>query len=195
LITDKQVETFWREDTFRNDTWFLVWFFGFISGLVIVAHIFKHVFKVKWKMWLMNDTVDGDYGTDDFIDSVNNKKGWDAFMTLFGLFKMHKGLYSAFWWWWRNKAWNFYTRTVPEWDAGRVDKFRVMKLTIPDIKMYDKGRYNRFKKANKSKGIYGINYYCYQLNGKVFCNYSEATPNKEKQFGAGGNEWRNWTKR
>ena len=179
MITDKEITAFWIRFALREIVYFLVWFSGFISGLVIISHIIKHVFKVKIKFWLLNDTVDGDYGADWWLKREGLKPG----------------LWSAFRWWWRNKAWNFYTRTVPEWDAGRVDKFRVIELTISDIQMYEMGRYNRFKKANKSKGIYGINYYCYQLNGKVFCNYSEATPNKEKQFGAGGNEWRNWTKR
>jgi len=196
MISDTEVDTSWS--IYRNHMrmWFLVWFFGFISSAVLWAFILKHAFKVKWKMWLLNDTVDGDFGTDSWIAAVNAKKGIKAFRTLFGLFKLKRGLYSAWLWWWRNHAWNYLMLTVPEWEGGSVDEFRQIELTIPYDQMFDsKGRYNRFTKASMSKEIYGINNYCYRLNGKVFCNYSEASPRKEKQRGAGGNEWRHWTKR
>jgi len=179
MITDKEIEDFWKDFTIREDKYFLVWFFGFFTGSVIIAHILKHVFKVKTKFWLLNDTVDGDYGADWWLEREGLKPS----------------LYSAFRWWWRNKAWNYYIKEVPEWDGGNADEFRVIKLTLSEYDMTYQGKYNRFTKANKNEGVYGINYYCYRLKGKVFCNYSEATENKEKQFGAGGNEYRQWIKR
>lgn len=175
MITDKEIKSFWERFTIREDKYFLVWFFGFLSTAVIWAHILKHVFKVKTKFWLLNDTADGDYGADWWLE----REG------------LNPSLYSAFRWWWRNKAWNYYVKSVPEWDGGNADDFRVIKRTISDEDMTD----GRWTKANKDEGIYGINYYCYRLNGKVFCNYSEASEKKEKQIGAGGNEWRHWIKR
>ena len=167
MITDKEITAFWIRFALREIVYFLVWFSGFISTAVIWAFILKHVFKVKIKFWLLNDTVDGDFGADWWL----RREG------------LKPGLWSAFRWWWRNKAWNFYIRSVPEWNGGEVDDFWYLKRVD-----------GKFTKANKDKEIYGINYYCYRLNGKVFCNYSKATPSIEMQFGAGGNEWRNWIK-
>ena len=179
MITDKEITAFWIRFVLREVIYFFVWSIGFISTAVIWAFILKHVFKVKWKIWLLNDTVDGDFGADWWL----RREG------------LKPGLWSAFRWWWRNKAWNFYIRSVPKWNAGEVDEFRMIKLTILDEQMYQYAMYNRFTKANKEKEIYGINYYCYKLNGKVFCNYSKASPSIEMQFGAGGQEYRNWIKR
>ena len=170
MITDKEKRLFWIGFALREVIYFLVWSIGFISTAVVWAFILKHVFKVERKMWLLNDTVDGDFGADWWLQREGLKPG----------------LWSAFRWWWRNKAWNFYIRSVPEWNAGKVDEFWCIKNTI----RFD----GKWIKANKSKGIYGINYYCYKLNGKVFCNYSKASQSIEMQFGAGGNEYRNWIK-
>ena len=175
MITDKEITVFWKDYDSHMDRWFLVWFFGFFSGLVIIAHILKHVLKVKTKFWLLNDTVDGDYGADWWLKREGLKHS----------------LYSAFRWWWRNRAWNYFILKVPEWNGGQADEFRVLECTMKLDDM-DQGRWT---KASKKHRIYGINYYCYRLNGKVFCNYSEATPKIEKQFGAGGNEYRQWIKR
>jgi len=174
MITEKEITAFWIRFALREVIYFLVWSIGFISTAVIWAFILKHVFKVKIKFWLLNDTVDGDFGADWWLQREGLKPG----------------LWSAFRWWWRNKAWNFYLRSVPEWNAGKVYEFWYIKNTI---KLYERVD-GRFTKANKDKEIYGINYYCYRLNGKVFCNYSKASPSIEMQFGAGGNEWRMWIK-
>ena len=171
MITDNEIQTYWIRFALREIVYFLVWVFGFFSGVVIIAHILKHVFKVRMKFWLLNDTVDGDFGADWWLKREGLKPS----------------LWSAFRWWWRNKAWNFYRLNVPEWNAGKADEFWCIKNTIK----FD----GKWIKANKDKGIYGINYYCYKLNGKVFCNYSKASPSIEMQFGAGGNEWRMWIKR
>lgn len=152
--------------------WFLVWFFGFISGSVIVAHYLKHVLDVKMKFWLLNDTVDGDYGEEEWLDN----KGYEP------------GLWSAFCWWWRNKAWNFLNRTKPHWAGGKADSFRTVKNTI--VKLVD----GRWTKANKKHKIYGLNFFFFRLKGKVFFNFSYANKFIEVQFGAGGNEWRCWVK-
>ena len=174
MITDKEITAFWIRFALREVIYLLVWSIGFISTAVIWAFILKHVFKIKWKMWLLNDTVDGDFGADWWL----RREG------------LKPGIWSAFRWWFRNKAWNFYRLDVPEWNGGEVDEFWVIKNTIEFSDRTD----GRFTKANIDKGIYGINYYCYKLNGKVFCNYSKASPSIEMQFGAGGQEYRNWIK-
>jgi hypothetical protein len=133
---------------------------------------------MKIKFWLLNDTKDGDYGAQWWL----LEKG------------LNPGLWSAFLWWWRNKAWNFYYLNRPLWYSGQVDEFRLLKCTIDESQMYSNGKYNRFTKASKENAVYGINYYAYRINGKVFCNKSSATPKREKQFGAGGNEWRCYIK-
>ena len=163
--------------------WFLVWLFGFLTGAVLVAYLLKHVFKVKWRMWLLNDTVDGDYGADWWLKREGLKPG----------------VVSAWLWWWRNMAYNYLLLVLPDWNNGEVDDFLQINLIIPKKQMLDeKGRYNAFTKANKEKGIYGINHYCYLLNGKVYCNYSRTIKFLglviELQFGAGGNEYRFFVK-
>lgn len=174
MITDKEITRFWLKFALLHLLWFLVYSIGFFSGLVILCHFLKHQCNVKWKFWLLNDTVDGDYGADWWLE----KKG------------LKPSLWSAFCWWWRNKAYNFYLLFAPQWNAGQVDEFRLLKLTIDDIDMYNGNRYNRFTKAVKEDAIYGINYYAYRINGVVYCNYSNATEKRDTQFGAGGNEWR-----
>lgn len=174
MITDKEIQSFWLRFAGWHLLWFCIYVLGFFSGLVIIAHFLKHVCNVKIKFWLLNDTPDGDFGAEWWLI----KK------------KLKPGLISAFLWWWRNKAWNFYYLNKPEWNAGQVEEFVLLHLTVDDIDMYVGNKYNRFTKASKEEAIFGINYYAYRLNGKVFCNYSKATEKREKQFGAGGNEWR-----
>ena len=64
MITEKEITGFWIRFVLRENIYFFVWAIGFISTAVVWAFILKHVFKVKWKMWLLNDTVDGDFGAD-----------------------------------------------------------------------------------------------------------------------------------
>ncbi len=194
MITDKEIQKAWIEYVIIHIQWVFIYLSGFFSAFVIICHFLKHVCKVRFKFWLLNDTKDGDYGTDAWLRLINSKKGIKAFRTLFGLFELKKGLYSAFLWWWRNKAWNFYYLRKPYWNAGKVDEFRVLKCTMDKIDMMDKDVFNPFTKASKEDAIFGINHYAYRLNGKVFVSYSSATERKEKQFGAGGNEWRFWVK-
>lgn len=191
MITDKEIKKAWIEYIIIHIEWVFIYLSGFFTGFVIICHFLKHVCKVSFKFWLLNDTVDGDYGTDAFIRLINSKKD---FRTLFGLFKLNKGLYSAFLWWWRNKAWNFYYLRKPYWNGGEVDELLVIECTIAKIDMMENDVYNPFTKASREDGILGINHYAYRLNGKVFVSYSEATEKGEKQFGSGGNEWRCWIK-
>ncbi len=194
MITDKEIQVAWLRYFCIHLQWVVIYLSGFFTGFVIICHFLKHVCKLGFKFWLLNDTKDGDFGTAAFIRLINSKKGLSAFRTLFGLFKLKKGLYSAFLWWWRNKAWNFYYLRKPFWSGGAVEDLRVIKCTIPEIYMIQNGKYNAFTKANRKNRIFGINYYAYRLNGKVFVSYSKATEKIEKQFGAGGNEWRCWIK-
>lgn len=152
----------------------MVWFIGFFTGLVILCHFLKHVCNVKMKFWLLNDTVDGDYGEEEWLED----KGYEP------------GLWSAFCWWWRNKAWNFLNRTKPAFKSGEADEFDTVINTIPKYQRRD----GRWTKANKKHKIYGKNYFYFRLKGRVYFNCSSATKNVEKQFGAGGNEWRCWMK-
>jgi len=91
--------------------------FSFFSSLVIIAHFLKHVLKVNvipFK-WMLNDTEDGDYGAEWFLEYINTKN----IPTLLGLITIKKGLYSAFWWWWRNPVWKFKYLLIPNQGSFR----------------------------------------------------------------------------
>lgn len=186
MITDAQIKKAKRHYNWLMIKWFSLSVFGIVSTLVIWQFIFKNILHVKGNYIFMNNTKDGDYGATWWLE----EKG------------LTPGILSAIRWWFRNHSWNYIRKHLPEWNGGQVDKdkygndeFLVIQLTIPKEQMYDDaGRYNRFTKANTSKNIYGINYYAYKINDKVFFNYSKANSLMEIQRGAGGNEFRWWLK-
>lgn len=182
MITHKEVLESKKNFTVLMVKWFLVSLFGFWSTLVVWEFVFKNVLKIPGYYVFMNDTKDGDYGADWWLEDKGLKPG----------------LLSALLWWKRNHSWNYIMRYPPSWAGGSVDRdengddeFLILELTIPEEQMYDsKGRYNRFTKASSTKGILGVNHFVYRLDGKVWFNYSKATKYYKVQFGAGGNEYR-----
>ncbi len=178
MITDKEIQQAWREYKILIITWNLVSITGFLGFVVIANFILKNYLGYKGKLATCNSTKDGDFGADWWLKREGLKPS----------------LWSAFLWWIRNHSESFLNAEVPEWNAGKVDEFRVIKCTMDKIDMMDKDVFNPFTKASKEDAIFGINHYAYRLNGKVFVSYSSATERKEKQFGAGGNEWRFWIK-
>lgn len=176
MITDEEVKAAWKEYKWLIIRWNLVSITGFLSGVVIANFILKNYLGYKGKLATCNDTKDGDFAPAWFMPSYK------------------RSLITTISWWFRNHSWNFLNAEVPEWEAGRVDEFRVIECTIDRIDMTDNDVFNPFTKANKNNAIFGINHYAYRLNGKVFVNYSKATESRETQLGAGGNEWRCWRK-
>jgi len=102
---------FWIRFTFIKLLEVVFILFSFFSGAVIIAHFLKHVLNINiipFK-WMLNDTEDGDYAPDWFLEYINTKN----IPTLWGLITIKRGLYSAFWWWWRNPVWGFKHLLVP----------------------------------------------------------------------------------
>lgn len=68
--------------------------------LVPVAFLLKHKFGINVPpfKWMLNDTIDGDYGDPNWL----NRMG------------LEPGLWSAFRWWWRNPVWNFKLLFAPK---------------------------------------------------------------------------------
>lgn len=176
MITEEEIKNAWSSYKWLIIRWFLVSVTGLLSGVVIANFILKNYLGYKGKLATCNDTKDGDFAPDWFMP------------------KFKRSIITTICWWFRNHSWNFLNAEVPEWDHGKVDEFKIIELTIEYESMKEDNRYNKFTKANKNKGIYGINHYAYRLNGKVFVNYSKATEKRETQLGAGGNEWRCWRK-
>ncbi len=176
MITDKEIQASEAAFKWLIIRWNLVSVTGFLSGVVLCNFILKNYLGYKGKLATCNDTKDGDFGAAWFMPSFKRNS------------------LTAFCWWFRNHSWNFLNAEVPEWENGKVDEFRKIQCTLAEIDMMDNGVFNPFTKASKEEGIYGVNHYAYRLNGKVFFNYSEATEKREKQKGAGGNEWRYWKK-
>jgi hypothetical protein len=131
--------------------------------------LLKYKFKVK-NLWLFNDTVDGDFGSEEWL----KEKGYK------------KGIWSAILWWLRNISWNFIRGFIPEWKNGEVDKdlegndiFAVIKNTL--TRTTDYGRWTR---ASGKDNIFGTNYIAFQINGKRYCQYSYANKYITLQLGA-----------
>lgn len=177
MITNRAIRGAWWKYIGIHSDQLIVSMVGFLTTGVIWAHIAKHVFHSKFKFWWLNDTPDGDYGPSWFMEGFP------------------RGIITAFFWWLRNHSWNFYYTHIPEWKAGSVDRingesqFRSIKRTITK-----ETEYGRFTKASKADGIYGTNYFAYQINGRTYFNYSYANKYITIQLGAGGNEYRFWIK-
>lgn len=170
MITSKEIATYWKGWTWLMIKWNAISFFGFISTAVIWAFVLKHVFKVKRDFWLLNDTVDGDFGAEWWL----KEKG------------LKPSLWSAFQWWFRNHSWNYIRKFNPPWNAGQTEEFQVIKNTLsktdPD--------YGKFTRADKKNQIYGTNYIAYRIDGEVYCQYSHANRLFTFQIGSGGDRQR-----
>jgi len=141
--------------------------------------ILKYVFKVK-NVWILNDYEGNDSGQKWWL----KKKG------------LKPGLITSILWWFRNHSWNYYKKFDPDWNAGQVYEYelRINTTEIP-------GRETIWvwcsKYATKNNPpIYGEHLLIYRVfeGGKVWFRHSKASPNKELQFGYGGNEYR-WRKK
>ena len=167
MITDREIQAFWNRWDSIIICWTLFSLVTFLSGIVAVAFILKHYCGVKTKFWVLNDTEDGDFGAKWWL----MKKG------------LQPGLKSAFLWYLRNHSWNLICKIKPEWESGEAEDLRIIRSTI------DHEKHGPFTWCTKA-GIHGIHYVAYRINGKVYCRYSYATPNKEKIFGAGGDRYK-----
>ncbi len=164
-ITDKEIETYWNRYDWFIIRWNLVSFFGF--PFLPFAYILKYKFNVKG-LWLLNDTVDGDFGSAKELKKAGRK--------------VERTLSNFIWWWFRNHSRNFVEKFKPEWNGGEVDEFRILVHDIP------LGAH-RFEWCSKD-GFHGKNYIAYRVNGKVECRFSEADNKMQRQMGSGGNEYR-----
>lgn len=167
MITDREIKAFWNRWDLIMIRWFLVSAFGLLSTAVIWAFILKHYCGVKTKFWLLNDTVDGDFGAEWWL----KEKGWTP------------GLWSAFHWWRRNHSWNYICKFAPEWEGGNTQERRIIRSTI------DHEKHGFFTWCSKD-GVHGLHYVAYRINGKVYCRYSQANKKREKIFGAGGDRYK-----
>lgn len=175
MITKQERKAFWIRYWKIILNWTSLSLLAFLSTAIIWAHILKHVFKWKTEFWILNDTVDGDYGADWWLKEKGHKK---------------RNLWTAFNWWFRNHSWNWIRYFNPQWKAGEVDKdengndiFSVLKSTIDTS-----GENGRFSRADKyNKGVHSI---AYKINGITFCQYSKANWLFTFQIGTGGSEWR-----
>jgi hypothetical protein len=173
MITDKEIQAYWNWYDWYIIRWNLVSFFGF--PLLPFAYILKYKFNVKG-LWLLNDTVDGDFGSAKELKKAGRTVG--------------RTLSNFIWWWLRNHSRNFVEKFKPEWSDGEVEDFRVIKSTVfkagTEIEQLKK---IRFVWCTKD-GIHGLHYIAYRVNGKVECRYSAANDKFEKSMGSGGNEYR-----
>ncbi len=165
VITDKEIQAYWNWYDWFIIRWNCVSFFGF--PLLPFAYALKYWFGLKG-LWLLNGTVDGDFGNSFELWEAGRKEG---------------RTFGNFWWWWkRNHSWNFNRKFKPEWRDGEVQEFRILLHDMP------LGAH-RFEWCTKA-GFHGKNYIAYRIKGKVECRYSAANDKFEKSMGSGGNEYR-----
>jgi len=173
VITDREIKDYWSRYDWFIIKWTLVSFFGF--PLLPIAYILKYWFKVKG-LWLLNDTVDGDFGSKKELKAAGRKEC--------------RTLGNFWWWWFRNHSWNFNRKFIPEWNDGECEEFRIIKSNIfkPGTNIEDQKKI-RWAWCSKN-GIHGHHYIAARINGKIECRFSEANDKMQRQMGSGGNEYR-----
>jgi len=168
MITDREIQRYWNQYDWFVIKWNCVSFFGF--PLLPFAYILKYKFNVKG-LWLLNDTVDGDFGSENELE----KAGRTA----------DKTLGNFLWWWFRNHSTNYNRKFIPEWNGGKAEEFRIISLSLTREQILK----NRWTWCSKN-GIHGHHYIAARINGEIECRFSEATDKMQRQMGSGGNEYR-----
>ena len=177
MITQKEIDAFWRSYWWIIFKWNLVSIVGFLSGGVVIAFILKHLFKVKFEFWWLNDTVDGDFGSTDWLK--DNDTGFK--------------LLNAFLWWWRNHNWNYISKYNPDWEKGENERYKILSNTTGvHYSQLEDGLYTWLTKDFKKEAKL---YVAYRINGKVYCRYSEVYKDvlgrwHQTQKGAGGRRYK-----
>jgi hypothetical protein len=157
--------------------WFAVSIFGLISTGVIWAFIARHKFNVKFKFWWLNYTKDGDFGEEKWRKDKGLKD---------------KSIWTAMRWWWRNHSWEYISLFNPPWYAGKVDKDKngkdIFRTIYSSVK--DNEEYGRFTRAHKKDKNYGIKFIAYQIDQKVYFQFSAACRFIQIHMGSGGRRYR-----
>lgn len=175
VITDKEIQAYWKFYWILMFKWFGRSFLAFISTAVIWDFISKNYLGSKKWYSSMNDTSDGDFGSEKWRKETGRSKG----------------LWSAFLWWWINHSWNYIRQFIPEFEGGEVDKDsngNDIFIAIKDT-LNKKTDYGRWTRAIGKDGIFGTNYIAFKINGNTYCQYSFANKYFTIQLG-GGSEYR-----
>jgi len=168
MITDKEIQTYWNRYDWFIIKWDYISFFGF--PLLPFAYILKYWFNAKG-LWLLNDTIDGDFGSKNELKKAGRKEG--------------KTLGNFLWWWFRNHSTNYNRKFIPEWDGGNAEEFTIISTSLTKDQILK----NRWTWCSKN-GMHGHHYIAARINGKIECRFSEATDKMQRQMGSGGNEYR-----
>lgn len=126
---------------------------SFFSGGVIVAHFLKHVCKVNvipFK-WMLNDTVDGDYGGEWWLDKND----------------LEPSLWSAFLWWFRNPVWTFKYVIAPK---PKTNKITVIKTHIHNGRDLSGNPVSVLRWVNKE--LRGTNFVVFSQDNKEYFRFS-----------------------
>ncbi len=179
-ITPEEIDAFWSKYKKIMFRWNFVSAVGLLTLGVVVAFVLKHVFQVKFKFWWLNDTVDGDWGAQWWLDREGLKPGTR----------------SAIRWWFRNHSWNYISKFNPDWKGGSVDivngepELKILYCNV-DIKRFKDGI---FHWMTREDGIGKISI-AYRIHGNVYCRYSEVKKDRfgrlvQIQRGAGGRRYK-----
>ena len=168
MITVEGIQDYWNRYDWFIIRWNIISFFGF--PFIWLAYILKYKFGIKG-LWLLNDTVDGDFGSKKELEDAGREPG---------------ETWSNFWWWWfRNHSWNFNRKFIPQWNGGKAESFKVISTSLTREQIEE----DRWTWCSKN-GIHGHHYIAAIINGKIECRFSEANDKMQRQMGSGGNEYR-----
>jgi|GEM_PF-5183908 len=145
------------------------WFFLLLAFSIPIAMILKYVFGVK-DLWLLNDTVDGDFGDPVEIDKKNYEDKSSEFLFL--------------WWYSRNFNWNLYRKFLPDFRPGA-------EVFEEDVRINTTNKKDTLLWCKRGE-LTGKNYTLFRVfeGGKVYFRWSWANHRKEIWFGAGGTEYK-----
>lgn len=169
------LESIAMEITIGSKIWFWTKFFavqvflffpvGMLSVILYpISYFFRYVLKLDLFYYLLNSTVDGDFGDDNWRQKHN----------------LEKGFWTGWRWTLRNSAWNFKGLFRPKWRAGETEAFETIKNTFD----------NKWQWASKSGRQYGLNHCYYIVDGTTYGRFSFADRYSEIQLGAGGDGYK-----
>lgn len=131
--------------------------FGF--PLLPFAFLLKYEFGVKG-LWLLNDTVDGDFGAEWWLKETGLKNKF----------------IRAIRWWLRNSVWNLKLLTAPKW-TGEYDVVQVIKNDVSNplhwITQYERG----------------TNFVYYEVEGMLYFRFSHSNKLFNVHFGMTGERY------